>query len=96
MSKNNLAKLQEALNVKSAPVPVAAKSIDQPALSASNGSYSAPSRVGKTNITAYLSPDYKSNLRLIQARTGQTLQALVAEALNDLFQKYDVPTISGE
>jgi hypothetical protein len=68
----------------------------EPAAAAQSGSYMAPSRVGKANITAYLSQDYKSNLRLIQARTGRSLQAIIAEALNDVFQKYDVPTISGE
>jgi hypothetical protein len=54
--------------------------------------YKAPSRKGKTNLTAYLSPDYKGSLRLIQARTNRSIQALIAEALNDLFAKYDVPT----
>jgi hypothetical protein len=53
----------------------------------------APSREGKTNITAYLSPDFKASLRLIQARTSASLQTLIAEALNDLFSKYDVPTV---
>lgn len=55
--------------------------------------YMAPSREGKTNITAYLSPDYKASLRLIQAKSGASLQALIAESLNDLFRKYDVPTV---
>ena len=55
--------------------------------------YMAPSREGKTNITAYLSPSFKASLRLIQSRTDASLQSLVAEALNDLFVKYDVPTV---
>ncbi len=55
--------------------------------------YMAPSREGKTNITAYLSPGFKASLRLIQSRTDASLQSLVAEALNDLFVKYDVPTV---
>ena len=63
---------------------------------AASGSYMAPSREGKTNITAYLSPDYKSSLRLIQARTSKSLQTLIAESLNDLFVKYDVPTVRGD
>lgn len=62
----------------------------------SHGSYIAPSRAGKTNITAYLSQDYKRNMRLIQAKTGKSLQTLIAEALNDLFMKHDVPTIDHE
>lgn len=90
-----LANLQSALEartrgpalsaVRTPPPPQA------PILSAAG--YKAPSREGKTNITAYLSPDYKASLRLIQARTNKSLQALLAEALNDLFGKYDVPVI---
>jgi hypothetical protein len=33
---------------------------------------------------------------LIQARNGASLQTLVAEALNDLFVKYNVPTVKEE
>jgi DNA-binding protein YbaB len=88
MAKNMQA-LQEALKgAQSQP------KASQPVAEAVAGqSYMAPSREGKTNITAYLSPDYKASLRLIQARTGGSLQDLVAEALNDLFRKYDVPTV---
>ena len=67
------------------PAPVSA--------AASVAGYKAPSREGKTNITAYLSPDYKASLRLIQAKNGHSLQDLLAEALNDLFAKHDVPVI---
>lgn len=59
----------------------------------STGGYMAPSREGKVNITAYLSPAFKSSLRLIQARRQVSLQALIAEALNDLFVKHNVPTV---
>jgi hypothetical protein len=60
---------------------------------------SAPSRQGKEHIGGWLDPSYKTSLLLIQAKLkGQgikrTTQALFAEALNDLFAKYDVPTIS--
>ena len=63
------------------------------------GTYKAPSRAGKTNLTAYLPLSFKANLRLIQARLMQerggkvSSESLIAEALNDLFIKYDVPTI---
>ena len=52
-------------------------------------------RAGQINISAWLHPDFKSSLRLVQARKGRnaTLQDLMSEALNDLFIKYDVPTI---
>lgn len=53
------------------------------------------SREGQVNISSWLHADFKSSLRLVQARKGRnsTLQDLMAEALNDLFTKYDVPTI---
>jgi hypothetical protein len=57
-----------------------------------------PSRAGHVNISCWLHRDFKSSLRLVQARKGTnaTLQDLMAEALNDLFIKYDVPTIGQE
>jgi len=90
MAKNMQA-LQEAL--KGTQAPPKASQTAPAATGNSQGYYTAPSREGKTNITAYLSPDYKASLRLIQAKAGNSLQALVAEALNDLFRKYNVPTV---
>jgi hypothetical protein len=101
MSKN-LSALQQALNrQQSAPAPVALAATAAPVAAsqtdaAAPGYYKAPSRAGKVNITAYLSPDYKSNLRLIQARTGKSLQTIIAESLNETFRQYDVPVIQGE
>jgi hypothetical protein len=56
----------------------------------------APSRHGKENISTWLHPDFKKSLRLAQLRkSGKVyLDDLVAEALNDLFVKYDVPTVN--
>ena len=85
---NKLQALQRALDSKQ-PKVTKPKANTIPARSES---YRAPSREGKTNITAYLVPGFKSSLRLIQARNGASLQTLVAEALNDLFVKYNVPT----
>lgn len=107
MAANDLKALQQALNSSARPervprsVTKKAKpeqdaqmvATPEPVKETPTGGYMAPSREGKTNITAYLSPDYKSSLRLIQARTGKSLQTLIAESLNDLFSKYDVPTV---
>lgn len=56
----------------------------------------SPGREGKENISAWLHPDFKKSLRLVQIRKeGKVyLDDLMAEALNDLFRKYDVPTVS--
>ncbi len=53
-------------------------------------------RAGKIAMTFHLSEDFKRSLRLVQARRGHgcTLEQLAAEALNDLFSKYNVPTIA--
>ena len=87
-----MAALQSALSQKSKESLVKPETVTN----ISSNNYMAPSRIGKTNLTAYLSKDYKRNMRLIQAKTGKSLQSLIAEALNDLFEKYDVPTIDGE
>jgi hypothetical protein len=58
--------------------------------------YKAPSRDGKTHIGAYLHPDFKRSLRLVQAQTGEDVQSLIAKALNDLFRAHNVPVIDQE
>lgn len=51
-----------------------------------------PGRVGKVNITGYFDPAVKKSIRLIQAHDPKLkVQDLLAEALNDLFAKYNVP-----
>jgi len=59
-------------------------------------SYKAPSREGKTHIGAYLSPDFKRSLRLVQAQTGEDVQQLLARALNELFRAHNVPVVDQE
>jgi hypothetical protein len=93
MAKGNLADLQKALDRGGKPIP-APKATERTEAPARAGSYKAPSRENKTPITAYLSPEYKASLRLVQARENRSIQALIGEALNDLFVKYKVPTVS--
>jgi hypothetical protein len=56
-------------------------------------SVKAPSREGKIHIGAYLHPDFKASLRLVQARTGKDIQALIADALNELFRTHNAPVV---
>ncbi|HXL66010.1 MAG TPA: ribbon-helix-helix domain-containing protein [Xanthobacteraceae bacterium] len=74
----------------SAPEPVAVA----PAPAAKT--VKAPSREGKIHIGAYLHPDFKRSLRMVQAQTGMDIQALIALALNDLFRGHNVPVIDQE
>jgi hypothetical protein len=71
----------------------ASQSIDPTPAAIVTGPARPPSRAGKENISAWLSPKYQTSLRLVHARTGRKKQDLIAEALNDLFAKYDVPQV---
>jgi hypothetical protein len=60
--------------------------------SKTTASQKQPSRVGKVNVTGYFAPAVKSSFRMIQTEHPEkTIQDLLAEALNDLFAKYNVP-----
>lgn len=55
----------------------------------------ASTREGKKNIAAWLPNDFKKSIRLVQAKLpgDPSLEELMAEAFNDLFIKYNVPTV---
>ena len=93
MSK--MASLQNALKSSSGKTePLASPKIDQPPVKPSRQS----NRANQVNMSAWLHRDFKKSLRLIQARKieNASLQDLMGEALNDLFLKYDVPTVNQE
>lgn len=50
-------------------------------------------RADKWNMSAWLSLDFKKNLRLVQIQEDRTQQALIGEAMNLLFEKYNVPIV---
>lgn len=92
--------LQAALMGQSAeearPSPTAAKpeiSVVPPP--AEPRSTRSPSRAGKKQIAAWLNPDFDRSLLLVMAKSAvrKDRQTLIAEALNDLFAKYNVPTV---
>jgi hypothetical protein len=70
-------------------LPVQSAGTSAPSASA----YKAPSREGKVHIGAYVHPDFKRSLRLVQAQTGEDVQTLVVRALNGLFSSYNVPVV---
>lgn len=53
-----------------------------------------PGRAQKTNVTGYFPPAVKKQLRMLAAECDTTIQALLAEAMNDLFAKYGKPEIA--
>jgi hypothetical protein len=60
----------------------------------SEGAARQANRVGRVNIAAWLHPDFKRSLRLVQARRSGSIQEILEEALNDVFAKYDVPQVT--
>ncbi|MCB1814676.1 MAG: hypothetical protein KDK04_23580 [Candidatus Competibacteraceae bacterium] len=54
----------------------------------------APSRVGKKPVTAFLSPEAAAQLKAMAALEQTTQEALLIEAINDLFQKRGKPQIA--
>lgn len=47
-----------------------------------------PSRVGKRQISGYFTPDAAKQLHLLAVERDTSIQALLEEALNDLFRKF--------
>ncbi len=59
------------------------------------GSDVAPSRQGKKVIAGYFDPAVSKQLKQMAVDQDTTLQALLAEAINELFHKHGKPTIAG-
>jgi hypothetical protein len=94
MSK--IANLQNALNQSSGKA-VASGPVTPPSVAATTAKAAKPpSRAEQINISAWLPKDFKKSIRLVQARRPEnsSLQDLMAEAFNDLFSKYNVPTVN--
>lgn len=53
-----------------------------------------PSRIGKKQVSAYFGPDTVKQLHLLGIERDATVQALIEEALNDLFRKYGKSAIA--
>jgi len=93
MKGSKLAALKQGLKSTTAaaapPGPLATE-----ASASRTSSYKAPSREGRCHIAAVLPPAYKTSIRAVQMKHDKPLQHLVAEALNLLFEKYNVPTVA--
>ena len=53
-----------------------------------------PGRIGKASVTGYFRPEVRRQLRRLAADADTTIQALLGEALNDLFAKHGLPEIA--
>jgi hypothetical protein len=58
------------------------------------GTRQPPSRAGKKALTGYFGPEVLKQLKVMAAADDTTIQALMTEALNDLFKKHGKPHIA--
>jgi Antitoxin-like ribbon-helix-helix len=94
MATSKLANIQDALNqTRPTTATIRETRAEAPAMAPVAGQRQA-NRQGKVNLAAWLHPDFKASMRLVQARRPGSIQELMEEALNDLFAKYDVPQVS--
>jgi antitoxin-like ribbon-helix-helix protein len=89
---SKMADIQRQLERATGHAAVAAK-VQHPAPATISTTTKGLSRDGKIHIGAYLHPDFKTSLRLVQARTGKDIQTLLARALNELFRAHNAPVI---
>jgi hypothetical protein len=52
-----------------------------------------PRRHAKRFVGTYLHPDFHRRLLLVRGHTGQTMQKVLEDALNDLFVKHALPPV---
>ena len=66
----------------------------EPAPEATDDPNTPPSRRGRRAVTIYVDPAAHRQLRLISLDSGQSAQALLTGALNDLFERHGKPRIA--
>ncbi|EPR13993.1 hypothetical protein M527_00290 [Sphingobium indicum IP26] len=52
-------------------------------------------RAGLANVSAYLDPQFQTNLRMAKAVHNIAAGEAIADALNDWFKKMNLPVVSG-
>ena len=73
--------------------PAPERPVPSPGASPRPGASPPPSRAGKASVTAYFAPEVRRQLRRLAADRDTTLQALLGEAVNDLFAKHGLPEL---
>jgi hypothetical protein len=79
-----------------APTPIAALTTraPRPEPAARPAGFYAATRTGKKKVTAALDPAAHKQLKGLAVERDATTEALIAEAINDLFRKYGKPSIA--
>jgi hypothetical protein len=102
MSKStSLAAALQGFDRAPAPPPIAVEPVARSPRQVRKGqgtalssSVQAPSRIGKKAIIGYFDPGVSKQLKQLALDKDVTIQDLLSEALNELFQKHKKPTIA--
>jgi biotin carboxyl carrier protein len=84
---NSLQAVLDHQKAKLTPEPASEPAIKQEPVSSQAQAVPNPSRQGKRLIGGHFSPEAAKQLRILAAEEGMTVQALLEEALHDLFVK---------
>jgi hypothetical protein len=74
--------------------PTPKRKIDQTTEGQGGSASLPPSRRGKKALTGYFDPEVIKQLKMLAAAEEKTMQALMSEAINELFKKYGRPHIA--
>jgi hypothetical protein len=88
-----LSKLKD-VSGKTPPAPIAGLVEPAPSEPRRAAAEPAPSRQGKVAISAYFDPAVRQQLAILAVKENRSQAALLADALNLLFEKYGEPTIA--
>jgi len=95
MAKTARANLFRGFDEKAAPsAPVVVATEPAPSAPTNDAAARQRSRQGKKVVTYYLDPEPFTQLKVLSAKTGITVQDLSLEALNLLFERHQVSRIA--
>lgn len=87
---------QLAQRITSVTSPSPAEKIEPPAASQPATKSKANSRTGKKAISGFFEPEVSRQLKALAAIEGRTVQGMIGEALNLLFEKYGKDAIAAD
>lgn len=85
--RTNLAASQQTA-MRGTAVTITERSVGTAASAVTPIGARTPSRIGKKTVAAHFDPAVSRQLKLIGLETDRSTQALLREAINDLFVKY--------
>lgn len=94
MSKAAKGNLFRGFDDKAVPTPAPAAAPEPPRDLPPDAAARQRSRQGKKVVTYYLDPEPFTQLKILSAKTGVTIQDLSLEALNLLFERHQISRIA--